>query len=115
MDTKGDVNNASTTYVGMDGKKKNQKGRKHQKGNEEVLSDPSPSEALTSHPPLTDEASDNEVDEDAIDVINEEELFPSVEVESQALEILGKCMNVADIKFKTLEDFTLEEDDNIHK
>lgn len=32
-----------------------------------------------------------------------------------AEEILGRCMNVEDDKFKTLEDFTLEETENIRK
>ena len=33
----------------------------------------------------------------------------------QAVEILGRCMNVAEGKFKTLENFTLEENKNICK
>ncbi|KAG5580271.1 hypothetical protein H5410_050898 [Solanum commersonii] len=59
METRGDVNTASTTNVRPNGGKKNRKGKKHQKGSEEMLLDPTPSEALTSHPPLTTEASDD--------------------------------------------------------
>uniref|UniRef100_M1B5P4 Uncharacterized protein n=1 Tax=Solanum tuberosum TaxID=4113 RepID=M1B5P4_SOLTU len=53
MTDEGDVNAASTTNVRLDGGKKNRKGKKHQKGNEEMLLEPTPSEALTSHPPST--------------------------------------------------------------
>uniref|UniRef100_M0ZQQ1 Uncharacterized protein n=1 Tax=Solanum tuberosum TaxID=4113 RepID=M0ZQQ1_SOLTU len=68
MATEGDVNAASTTNVRPDGGKKNRKGKKHQKGCEEMLLDPTPSEALKSHPPSTTEASDDELGEEAIDV-----------------------------------------------
>ena len=68
MITEEDINDASTTNVRMDGGKRNQKGKKHQKGNEEVLPELTLSEALKSHPPSTAEASDEELDEDAIDV-----------------------------------------------
>lgn len=34
---------------------------------------------------------------------------------SWALEIFGKCLNKVDDQFKTFEDFTLEENDNIRK
>ena len=68
MTTEGDVNGASTTNVRMDGGKNNWKGKKHQKGNEEVLHEPTPTKALTSHPPSTIKASDDELGEDAIDV-----------------------------------------------
>ena len=44
-----------------------------------------------------------------------EELIATVETERQVVEILGECMNVADGKFKTLEDFTLEDTDSISK
>ena len=73
MATKGDVNCAYTTNVRMDGGKKNRKRKKHQKGNEEVMLEPTPSEALTSHPPSTAEASDDELRKDAIDVTAGEE------------------------------------------
>ena len=53
MDTEGDVNDASTTNVCIDGIKKNQKGNKHQKTNEEVLPELTPSEALKFHPTST--------------------------------------------------------------
>ena len=87
----------------LDGGKKNRKGKKHQKGNEEVLPELTPSEALTSHPPSTAEASDEELCEDAIDVTDGEEWVTRVEVARQAVKILGRRMNVADGKFKTLE------------
>lgn len=95
--------------------KKNRNGKKHQKGNEEVLHEPTPTEALTSHPPSTIKASDDELGEDAIDVTAGEEWVIIVEVAMQAVEILGRHMNVADDKFKTLKDFTFEENENIHK
>ena len=38
-----------------------------------------------------------------------------MEVARQSVEILGRRLNVADRKFKNLEDFTLEEIKNIHK
>lgn len=31
------------------------------------------------------------------------------------MEILGECLNEVDDKFKTLKDFTLDENDNINK
>ena len=76
---------------------------------------PTPSEALTCHPPSTTEASDDEHGEEAIDVTAGEEWVSRVEVARQAVEILGRLMNVDDGKFKTLEDFTLEETENIRK
>lgn len=59
-----------------------------------------PSEALTSHPPSTAEASD----EDAIDVTAGEEWVARVEVMRQVVEILCPRMNMEDGKFKTLEE-----------
>ncbi|KAH0746030.1 hypothetical protein KY285_007687 [Solanum tuberosum] len=38
-----------------------------------------------------------------------------VDMVRQAIEILGRRLNWVDDKFKTLKDFTLEENDNIHK
>uniref|UniRef100_M1B264 Uncharacterized protein n=1 Tax=Solanum tuberosum TaxID=4113 RepID=M1B264_SOLTU len=61
----------------------------------------------------TTEANDDELGEEAINVAAGEEWVARVEVARQAVEILGRCMNVADGKFKTLEDFTLEETENI--
>ena len=108
MASVGDINGASTTNVRIDSGEKNRKGKKHQKGREEVLADPTPSEMLTSHPPSTVEASDDELGEDAIDVTAGEEWFTRVEVVRQVVEILGRRMNVVNDKFKTLENFTLE-------
>ena len=73
MATEGDVNAASTTNIRPDGGKRNHKGKKHQKSHEEMLQDPTPSEALTSHPPSTTEASDDERGEETIDVTAGEE------------------------------------------
>ncbi|KAG5605669.1 hypothetical protein H5410_027161 [Solanum commersonii] len=72
METEGDVNAASTTNVHSNSGKKNRKGKKHQKSHEEMLLDPTPSEALTSHPPSTTKASDEECGEEAIDTAGEE-------------------------------------------
>ncbi|KAG5590482.1 hypothetical protein H5410_040996 [Solanum commersonii] len=80
METEGDVNDASTTNVRPEGGKKNRKGKKHQKGCEEMLLNPTPSEALISHPPSTTEASDDELGEEAINVTAGEEWVARVEV-----------------------------------
>ena len=69
----GDVNAASTTNVRLEGGWKNRKGKKHQKSSEEMLLDPTPSKALTSHPPSTTEASEDDRGEDPIDIIPGEE------------------------------------------
>ncbi|KAG5629623.1 hypothetical protein H5410_001340 [Solanum commersonii] len=84
MANEGDVNAASTTDVRLDGGKKNYKGKKHQKSNEEILLDPTPSEALTFHPPSTTETSDDELGKKAIDVTIGEEWITRVEVARQA-------------------------------
>ncbi|KAG5603332.1 hypothetical protein H5410_034702 [Solanum commersonii] len=96
MATEGDVNATSTTNIRPDGGKKFRKGKKHQKSLEEMLLDPTPSEALTSHPPSTTKASDEERGMEAIDVTAGEEWVSRVEVARQAVEILGRRMNVAD-------------------
>ncbi|KAG5590654.1 hypothetical protein H5410_041168 [Solanum commersonii] len=83
MDKKGDVNAVKTTNVCSEGGKKNRKGKKHQKDNEEMLLDPTPSEALTSHPPLTTEESDDELGEAAIDITAGEEWVARVEMANQ--------------------------------
>ncbi|KAG5597377.1 hypothetical protein H5410_038609 [Solanum commersonii] len=93
MATEGDVNAASTTNVRLDGGKKNRKGKKHQKSNEKMLHDPTPSEALTSRPPSTIEVSDDELSKEAINVTAGEEWVARVEVARQAVEILGWRMN----------------------
>ena len=80
-----------------------------------MLPELTPSEALTSHPPSTVHGSDEEIGEDAIDVTAGEESVAIVEVARQAVEILGRRMNVTNSKFKTLEDFTLEENESIQK
>ncbi|TMW80960.1 hypothetical protein EJD97_013265 [Solanum chilense] len=115
MTTEGDVNGANTTNVRMDGGKMNRNGKKHQKGNEEVLPDPTPSEALTYHPPSTTEASYEEMSEYAIHVTAGEEWVERMEVARKDVEILGQRKNVAYGTFKNLEDFTLEETESIRK
>ncbi|KAG5627988.1 hypothetical protein H5410_013206 [Solanum commersonii] len=98
MATEGDVIAASTTNVRPDGGKKNRKGKKHQKGSEEMLLDPTPSEALTSHTPSTTEASDDDRGEEPIDVTPGEEWIARVETARQAVEILGRRLNMTDGK-----------------
>uniref|UniRef100_M1BBD4 Uncharacterized protein n=1 Tax=Solanum tuberosum TaxID=4113 RepID=M1BBD4_SOLTU len=115
MANEGDVNAVSTTNVRLDGGKKNHKENKHHKSSEEMLLDPTPSETLTSHPPSTTEASEDELGKEAIDVTTGEERIARVEMVRQAAEILGQCLNAVDGKFKTLKEFTLEETDNMHK
>ena len=115
MTIEGDVNNANTTKIHLDGGKKNLKGKKNKKGNEQVLCNPTPSDVITSFPPSIIEASDDEHGEDVTDVSTGEEWVARMEVERQAMEILGRRMNVANIMFKNLEDFTLEEIKNILK
>ncbi|KAG5581380.1 hypothetical protein H5410_052007 [Solanum commersonii] len=80
MTNEGDVNAASTTNVCSERGKKNRKGKKHQKGSEEMLLDPTPSEALTFHPPSTIEASDDELGEEVIDFTAREEWVARVEM-----------------------------------
>ena len=80
-----------------------------------MLPELTPSEALTSHPPSTAEATDEDMAEDTIDITTGEEWVARVEVSRQVVEILGRRMNVADSKFKILEDFTFEETENIRK
>ena len=80
-----------------------------------MLPDPTPSDALKSHPPSTAEASEKEMGQDSIDVIPGEEWDESVEVATQAVDILDRRMNLANDKFKTLEDFTLDETESTQK
>ncbi|KAG5596785.1 hypothetical protein H5410_038017 [Solanum commersonii] len=102
MTIEGDVNADSTTNVRSEGGKKNRKGKKHQKGSEEMLFDPIPSEALTSHPPSTTEASDDDRGAEPIDVTSADEWIARVEMARQAVEILGRRLNVADGKRSVL-------------
>ncbi|KAG5586909.1 hypothetical protein H5410_047343 [Solanum commersonii] len=88
----------STTSVRLDGGKKNRKGKKHQNSNKKMLLNPTPSEALTSHPHSTTETSDEELGEEAIDVTVRDEWIARVEMARQAVEILGWRMNVDDNK-----------------
>lgn len=80
-----------------------------------MLLDPTLREALTSQTPSTTEASDDDRDEEPINVIPREEWIKRVEKVRRAIEILGWRLNVVDGKFKTLQDFTIKETDNIHK
>ena len=65
------------------------------------------------YPTIIIDGSDEERGEDAEDIIAEEEWVARVEMERQAIEILGWRMNGTDDKFKTLEDFTVKEIENI--
>ena len=56
-----DIVDAITTNVRMDNGKKDRKGKKNQKGNEEMMFDPTPCEVLTSHPPSTTEENEDEL------------------------------------------------------
>ncbi|KAG5572066.1 hypothetical protein H5410_061832 [Solanum commersonii] len=73
MANEGDVNAASTTNIRLNGGKKNCKVKKHHKSNEKMLLDPTPSEVIISHPPLTTKASDDDLGEEAIDITAKEE------------------------------------------
>lgn len=95
--------------------RRNRKGKKHKNSNKEMLLDPTPSEALIYHPFLTTKQSDNDHGEDPIYVTPGEEWIPRVQTTKQAMEKLGRHMNVVDNKLKTLEEFTLNETDNIRK
>lgn len=68
MANEGDINTASTINVFLDCLKKHRKGKKPQDGNEEMLPDPTQSEALHSHPPLNTEPSYNELFKEVIDL-----------------------------------------------
>ena len=80
-----------------------------------MLLDPPPSEALTSHPPSTTEASDDNRGEKPINVTPGEKWITRVETVKQAVDIVGQILNVAGSKFKNLKDFTLEETENLCK
>ena len=69
----------------MDGGKKKRKGKNNQKGYEEVLPTPNPSDVITSHPPSITEASDDELGEDVIDVSTRKEWVARMEVARQAV------------------------------
>ena len=71
--------------------------------------DLTPSEALTSHPLSTTEASHDDPGEDTIDVTPREEWIRKVEMERQYMEILGHG------KFKTLKEFFREKTENIRR
>ncbi|KAG5570532.1 hypothetical protein H5410_060298 [Solanum commersonii] len=96
MTNERDVNAVSTTTVHPNVGKKNHKGKKHHKSSEDMLLDSTPSEVLTSHLSSTTKASDDELGEEAIDVTAGEELITRVETERQALEILGRRLNMDD-------------------
>ncbi|KAG5616093.1 hypothetical protein H5410_015917 [Solanum commersonii] len=59
MTNDGDINASSPTNVKQDGGKKHLKGKKNLKRNEELLLDPTPNKALTSHRLSTTKASDD--------------------------------------------------------
>ena len=73
MSNEGDVKVSSTTTIRMDGGSKICKANKHHKSSKEMLFDPTPTKALTCHPHLTIEASDDEYGDNAIDATIKEE------------------------------------------
>ena len=73
MMNEGDLIGARTTNVRTDGGKKNKKGKKQQKGNEGIIPEPAPSKVQTSHPPTIVDGSDEQTDEDVVDVTTGEE------------------------------------------
>lgn len=83
------------------------------KKNEELLFDPTPSETLTSHSASATEAIDDE--HRPTYVTPRVEWIARVDIARLAVENLGKCLNEVDVKFKTFEEFTLKENDNICK
>ena len=91
------------------------KGRSNRREMKGFLAEPTPSEVQTSHPPTIVDGSDEETGEDAVDITVGDEWVARVEMARQAVEILGRRLNGTDRKFKTLEDFALEENDNIRK
>ncbi|KAG5611039.1 hypothetical protein H5410_022320, partial [Solanum commersonii] len=107
MTTEGDMNTASTTNIRSEEGKKNRKGKKHQKGCEEMLLDPTPSEALTSHPPSTTEASDDELGEEAIDVTAGKEWIARVKRRGRPSDIAWKDAKYAQIWEYLRDEFEL--------
>lgn len=71
------------------GRKEESQGKEEPRGIEEMLLDRIPSEALTSYPPSTTKATDDELCEEAIDVTIIEEWVGRVETARQAVEKLG--------------------------
>uniref|UniRef100_M1DKM9 Uncharacterized protein n=1 Tax=Solanum tuberosum TaxID=4113 RepID=M1DKM9_SOLTU len=67
----------------------------------------------TSHSLLTTKKSDDKRGEETIDITPGVEWITRVDIARKAVEIIGKGLNEVDSKFKTLEDFALEENDNI--
>ena len=74
-----------------------------------MLLELTPSEALTSHPPTIIDGSDEKIGEEAVDITVGEEWVVRVEVARNVVEILDRRVNASDSKFKTPEDFTVEE------
>uniref|UniRef100_M1DB53 Uncharacterized protein n=1 Tax=Solanum tuberosum TaxID=4113 RepID=M1DB53_SOLTU len=66
----------------LDGVKKHQKVRNHLKSSEELLLDPTTSEALTSQPSLTTKTSDDEHGEEDIDVHARSRMYLEVDTKS---------------------------------
>ncbi|KAG5579552.1 hypothetical protein H5410_050179 [Solanum commersonii] len=65
--------------------------------------DPTPSEALISHPPTTTEASDDEHGDESINITPGVEWVARVDMVRQAMEILGKRLNEDQEYLKQLE------------
>lgn len=88
---------------------------KRKKESQEALSDPTLTEALTSHLFSTIEAINDEWKEVSKDVTIGIEWIIRVDMTRQAMEFFGQRLNKVDDTFKTFEDFTLEENGNIQK
>lgn len=111
MASDGEVYAASTAEVMTDVTKK-RKGKKNSKKVEKVPTDPAPSDAVSLP---TAEVTDDEQEELPKDVTPRMEWIARVKTTRQAVELLGHRLNQIDGKFKTLEEYTLEENDNIRK
>lgn len=66
--------------IHQDGGKMNRKGMKYQNSNKVMSLDPTPNDALTSHPLVITKAGDDELCKEAIEVTPEEEWVERVEM-----------------------------------
>ena len=116
---------SSTPNVRSDGGKKNKKGKKQQTGNEPNLpglppsvlppSVPTPRKGQTSLPPLIVDGSDVDTDEESVDVTAGPEWIARVEMAMQAVEIIGQRLNRTGRDLKALEEYSLEEVEEVRK
>ncbi|XP_055822010.1 uncharacterized protein LOC129890490 [Solanum dulcamara] len=115
MESEGDINSTTATNVKQNVGRKHHKRKNNSKRSEEVPLEPTSSEALTSYSSSVTEVSDDERGEEPMDVTPRMEWIAKVDAARQAVEILGKRLNKVDGKFKSLEEFTLEKNNNIRK